>query len=135
MSELPCYDGSCLCGAVRYRLHQAIKAVSHCHCGQCRKSHGAAFASYGSVRRAALEWLGGQDQLRAYRSSPTVLREFCGVCGSSLFWSNSTGDFPDWVSVALGTLDSELVAARQQHIHVDSKACWLDITDTWPQIP
>lgn len=128
-APLPPYDGSCLCSAVRYRLHHAIKAVSHCHCGQCRKAHGAAFASYGSVPRAVLEWLSGQDQLRAYRSSPTVLREFCGVCGSSLFWSNSAGDYPDWVSVALGTLDSELVAARQQHIYTDTKVCWLDIAD------
>ncbi|MGZ0843339.1 GFA family protein, partial [Klebsiella pneumoniae subsp. pneumoniae] len=30
-----------------------IESASHCHCSQCRKAHGAAFATYGKVRREA----------------------------------------------------------------------------------
>ncbi|HAL66088.1 MAG TPA: GFA family protein, partial [Pseudomonas sp.] len=79
------YQGSCLCAAIGYELLALPKAVSHCHCSQCRKGHGAAYASYGSVPREALRMLRGADQLAAYASSPTVLRQFCAACGSSLF--------------------------------------------------
>ncbi|WP_224794133.1 GFA family protein [Pseudomonas fluorescens] len=45
---------------------------------------------------------------RRDRSSESVLRQFCGQCGSSLFWSRSRGDYADWISIALGTLDTVL---------------------------
>lgn len=118
------YRGSCLCGAVSYRLHARIRAVTHCHCSQCRKSHGAAFASYGSVERSAFEYTGGRQLASHYPSSPGVTRTFCSRCGSSLFWTNSGGDFADWVSIALGTLDSHFEPSRHTHLHLDNTASW-----------
>lgn len=118
------HRGSCLCGAVSYQLLTPPKAVSHCHCSQCRKGHGAAFASYASVPRDALRILSGESNIRAYASSATVKREFCSECGSTLFWSRSTGEFADWVSIALGTLDTPLLPAKQKHVHLESAAPW-----------
>ena len=120
------YLGSCLCARIRYELLSAPKAVSHCHCLQCRKSHGAAFASYGAVPRKDLHITSGADELHAYASSPSVQRQFCRHCGSSLFWSNSAGPYPDWICIALGTLDSALSAAQQRHVHLESQAPWAD---------
>lgn len=100
------YLGSCLCSAVSFELVTAPKAVTHCHCSQCRKGHGAAFASYGSVPRSDLRVLSGADSIRTYASSPTVMREFCLACGSTLFWSRSQGEYAGWISIALGTLDT-----------------------------
>ncbi|SDK47080.1 Uncharacterized conserved protein [Pseudomonas libanensis] len=122
MSEV--YQGSCLCAAVSYELSTTPKAVSHCHCRQCRKSHGAAFASYGSVPRKALRILFGANSIKTYTSSETVLREFCAHCGSTLFWSRSQGEFADWVSIALGTLDTPFMPGKQKHVHVDSAVHW-----------
>ncbi|KAB0732908.1 GFA family protein, partial [Pseudomonas aeruginosa] len=107
--------------------------LSHCHCGQCRKAHGAAFASYGSVPVADLHIDRGADLLAAFRSSPAVLRRFCSRCGSPLFWSRSEGEFADWVSVALGSLDTPFPAAKQKHVQVASMACWCRIADDWPR--
>lgn len=36
--------GSCLCGAVSYKITGSLGVTGHCHCSICRKSHGAAFA-------------------------------------------------------------------------------------------
>lgn len=127
------FHGSCLCGAVRYQLNSAPKAVSHCHCSQCRKGHGAAFASYGNVLRTDLQFNAGEDVLKTYQSSAKAQRQFCGQCGASLFWSSSEGDYTGWISVALGTLDTPLEAPKQKHLHVDDKAPWHTITDGWPQ--
>ena len=119
------YQGSCLCAAVRYELLTTPKAVSYCHCGQCRKGHGAAFASYASIARSALRILHGADKITTYSSSPTVVREFCSQCGSTLFWSRSEGEFADWISIALGTLDTPFVAQKQKHVYLDSPVHWV----------
>jgi hypothetical protein len=44
-----------------------------------------AFTSYGSVLRTDLHIIQGAEYNRTYRSSESVLRQFCGQCGSSLF--------------------------------------------------
>ncbi|AZD08039.1 Gfa-like protein [Pseudomonas chlororaphis] len=129
------FQGSCLCGAVEYQLSSRPKALSHCHCSQCRKSHGAAFASYGSVLRSDLRIVQGAGCLQSYRSSESVLRQFCGQCGSSLFWSRDQREHADWISVALGSLDTPFTADKQKHIQVAFKASWYEIQDNWPQAP
>ena len=127
------HHGSCLCGAVKYRLSTELKAVTHCHCSQCRKGHGAAFATYASAPASALTITSGADSLQAYESSRGVTRQFCSRCGSSLFWTDSTGPFSEWVSIALGTLDTTLRVRKQKHVCVGSKADWYDINDPHPQ--
>lgn len=114
-----------MCAAVSYLLLTPPKAVSHCHCShcsQCRKGHGAAFASYGSIPRSMLRILRGATSIKAYASSPMVVREFCMECGSTLFWSRTQGEFADWISIALGTLDTPFLPKQQKHLHLDSAA-------------
>ncbi|MDH1903892.1 GFA family protein [Comamonas aquatica] len=103
---------------------QPPQAVTHCHCSQCQKSHGTAFAAYGAVPRHDLQITAGDTDLRAYASSAAVWRQFCGHCGSSLFWSRTQGDWSDWICIALGTLDSAFMPQQQKHVHVASKPTW-----------
>ena len=124
--------GGCLCGAVRYELSAEPRAVAHCHCSMCRKNHGAAFATHGSVHRSEHVFTQGSDVLRAFRSSEQVTRTFCSICGSPLLW-HIAGKYDDWMSVPLGTLDTVFVPKEQKHIQVASKAPWFEITDSWPQ--
>lgn len=118
------YQGSCLCSSIHYELRAAPKAVTHCHCRQCQKGHGAAFASYGSVPRDALRIMSGADLLSAYASSASVRRAFCSQCGSSLFWSRTEGEYTDWVCVALGTLDTPFKPHKQKHVHAACAVAW-----------
>lgn len=118
------YQGSCLCSSIKYELLVTPKAVTHCHCLQCRKGHGAAFASYGSVPREALRIVSGGDLLNAFASSELVRREFCLRCGSSLFWSRCAGEFTGWISVALGTLDTPFKPYKQKNVHVACAVAW-----------
>lgn len=118
------YLGSCLCERVSYQLLSSPKAVTHCHCKQCQKGHGAAFATYGAVLRKDLRIVVGNEAIQSFASSETVLRQFCKHCGSSLFWSKQAGDWDDWVCVALGTLDSPFAALKQKHAHLESQPSW-----------
>jgi len=124
--------GSCLCGAVKYRLDAPIESATHCHCSMCRKAHGAAFGTYGNVRRKDFRFTQGQDSVVEYHSSPGVTRTFCKHCGSTLQWF-SERPYPNWLSVALGTLDTPLGEIPQKHIYADSKADWYAIRDGLPQ--
>ena len=120
------YQGSCLCAAVRYELLDEPKAVSHCHCSQCRKGHGAEFASYGSVPCSAFSLLSCAEDLKAYRSSESVLREFCRHCGSTLFWKCSQGEAAGWICVALGTLDTPFKPSKQKQFYTGDSAIWFE---------
>jgi hypothetical protein len=122
--------GSCLCGAVRYEVEGPATEVTHCHCVMCRKQHGAAFATYAGYPIERLRVTAGEETVRVYRSGPTTERQFCSVCGSSLFWRDTAGQR---VWVALGTLDGEPGRAVDGHIFVREKAPWHTITDDFPQ--
>ena len=116
--------GSCLCGAIRYQVFTPLKAATHCHCKKCQKGHGAAFASYASAPKTAVNIHATANALRSYESSPGITRQFCSQCGSSLFWSDANGAYPDWISIALGTLDTPLSIPEQLHSCIESKVAW-----------
>src|SRR5713226_5823553 len=111
-------SGSCLCAAVRYEVEGPATEVTHCHCWMCRKQHGAAFASYAGYPIDHLRVTAGQEALQTYGSGPTTERRFCRVCGSSLFWAETTGSR---IWVALGTLDGDPGRPIESHIFVESK--------------
>ena len=97
--------GSCLCGKIKYELKSAPKKVTNCHCSMCKKQHGADFATYGSVPKSDFAYLQGQEFVSKYRSSEHITRTFCAACGSNLEWHGSP-EFPEWTSIAIGTLDT-----------------------------
>jgi len=110
--------GGCLCGAVRYEATGPFRGVVVCHCGQCRKWHGAA-PGYTAVDKPRFALTSGEDSLRWYRSSPSATRGFCAACGSSLFWQ---GDGRAHISIAAGTLDGPTGLAIKAHFMPEFKA-------------
>ncbi len=120
--------GSCLCGAVRYRLDAPAKRMTHCHCSMCRKAHGAAFATYVSCAPSDLRWLSGEPDVVLYQSSPGVQRAFCHRCGSV-----APSVFGEHVSVPAGNLDGDPGARPSCHIFTAETAPWHVITDDLPR--
>jgi hypothetical protein len=123
-------EGSCLCGAIAYRIDGDLGPIVCCHCSMCRKAQGSAFATNAPVAAAAFRVTRGEEALRAYRSSPDKTRSFCSICGSPIF---SRRDGSPLVRVRLGTLDSPIAARPAAHIFVASKAGWWEIADDLPQ--
>lgn len=115
-------DGSCLCGAVRFRLSAAPATFQYCHCGQCRKASGTACTANGTVPAGAFELLGGAAWLRAWESSPGVRRHFCGRCGSPVH--KTRDDDPGTVRVRLGLLDDPCRPRATAHIWTGHAAPW-----------
>jgi hypothetical protein len=122
--------GSCACGAVRYDVSTPFIEMHHCHCSKCRKSHGAAFATFASTRADGVRITHGADVLREFRSSPVVVRRFCGTCGANVFFAATP--FPDLLWLAAGTLDGEPGIRPGAHAFIASRAAWYEPSDALP---
>ena len=125
------YSGSCLCGTIRYEIRGELGPIVLCHCVQCRKAQGSAFASNAAVRATDFAIVAGQDALAAYESSPGKKRHFCRQCGSPIISARDA--VPGVVRVRIGTLDSRVETTPSAHIYVASKAAWEEIRDGLPQ--
>lgn len=123
--------GSCLCGGVKFQIAGRIGPVVYCHCRQCQKAQGTAFATTAPVRAQYFELLSGRELIREYESSPGKYRAFCSVCGSPIY-SRRPAD-PDTYRIRLGTLDGDPGRRPVSHVWTSSKAPWFEIADALPQ--
>ena len=124
-------QGSCLCGTIRYEIRGELGPIVLCHCAQCRKAQGSAFAANAPVRTSDFAIVAGSGSLAAYESSPGKKRHFCRDCGSPIISTRDSA--PDLVRVRIGTLDSLVHARPSAHIFAASKADWYEIHDSLPQ--
>ncbi|MDH5485426.1 MAG: GFA family protein [Gammaproteobacteria bacterium] len=127
------YKASCLCGAVKFHLHGTIKNIIFCHCSQCRKAQGSAFAANGIVNKTDFEFIQGENNLSTYESSPGQTRYFCTTCGAPIMSQNIKA--PEQIRIRLGTIESDITEKPMAHIFSTSKANWEDICGDLPQYP
>jgi len=118
--------GSCLCKKVRIQIPDRFQLVGNCHCSECRKFSGSAFATAGVVDIADVNILEGEELISCYHKTDDTDLGFCSNCGSSLFSRKlRTGK----CNIRLGILDDVPTQRPGFHIFVGSKAPWYDITD------
>lgn len=125
------YLGGCLCGAVRFEISGPIRDIVCCHCSQCRKAQGSAFATNGNVRSEEFRLLTGEESLTGFAATPGQTKYFCKRCGSPIM-SRSVSS-PGHVRVRLGTIETPIRERPSAHIFVGSKADWEDIGAPLPQ--
>lgn len=123
--------GKCECERVQYQVNAEITDLSHCHCSQCRRLHGAAFASFGGVPRDKFRYVSGESDLKSYASSENIDRVFCGICGSNILADYKPD--PDVLYITLGTVDGDPECPQGYHQFVGSKAPWYEICDDLSQ--
>jgi hypothetical protein len=121
-------QSSCLCGAVTWSVPGPLPPMYHCHCSRCRKSHGAAFATYVDVPAAVLTLAGQEAVASAGPPGADGTRRFCGVCGSVVPYT-----FRDTAFLPAGNFDGDPGARPARHIFTGSRARWYQIADALPQ--
>ena len=121
--------GQCLCGAVQYTVEDEFEYALNCHCSQCRRATGAAFKSFGGIKREALAVTKGGKLLMIF-GDEGAHDVRCGICGSFLY---SVCRDAAYVHVTLGSLVDTPSMRPTAHIFVGSKAPWYTITDDLPQ--
>lgn len=123
--------GRCECGRIRYEVDGEIEDFSHCHCSQCRRLHGAAYATFAGVSRDRFRYVSGDTDIKVYASSEYNDRVFCAACGSSILVDAKRE--PETLYISMGTVDGDPPRPPGYHIFVGSKAPWHEITDDLEQ--
>lgn len=112
--------GSCLCGAITYRIEGNLRDARSCHCPDCRKAFSSQASAYALINAGEFSWVTGEELLTSYESKTGEGLQFCSVCGSTL-----CGTFKGIVNgVTLGCVDGDPEVSLDMHIFVGSKASW-----------
>lgn len=119
-------EGSCLCGAVRFRAMR-MSGIVTCHCSMCRKAAGGAAGAFFVARRDEVTWEGA-EHLASYKSSPTLERSFCSRCGTAMTGANLI-EPDETIILAANALDGDVAARIVAHEHAGSKALWAENDD------
>ena len=119
-------EGGCACGALRYRMTAEPMFVHCCHCLNCQRQTGSAFAINLLIEAACVEVLHGTPQpVDAPRDDGSVQRIFrCADCQVAVFSEYSS---PGVWFVRGGTLDEPRSVAPDVHIFTRSKVGWVTL--------
>jgi len=125
-------EGGCACGLVRYRLESLPMFVHCCHCRDCQRQTGSAFAVNALIETDRITLLSGDPESVAVptdsRRPHRIFR--CPACRTAV-WSEYGGRSA-LRFVRVGTLDDSAALAPDVHIYVRSKLPWVRLPESIP---
>ena len=124
-------QGGCFCGRTRYEVTGAPFHQTNCHCSICRRTTGAPFVAWFSVRPSEFRWLSGDPS--HFRSSPKGTRSFCTHCCTQLTFQGD--DYPDEIDITTCSLDHPQTVPPRDHTHASNKLQWIELCDGLAQYP
>ena len=92
--------GGCACGKARFEVDLTNQHTTNCHCLDCRRHIGAAYATFTSVPVAQFRWL--EEPVGVIALSDRAVRRFCDKCGTYLKWeSDAQADYAEFNTFSL----------------------------------
>ena len=119
--------GGCQCGHIRYRTQGKLENAHLCHCRMCQKAVGNIFAALVSTPKDALRWTGEAPAF--WQSSANVRRGFCGICGTPLYYDDTTSR---QIGLTIGSLDQPATYVPLSHDGVEGRMPWFDSINDIP---
>lgn len=120
-------QASCRCGQLKAELTGEPVRVSVCHCLDCKKRSGSAFA-------VQARW--PEEQVRVEGSSKTwthhadsgnrITHHFCPECGSTVHF-RIEGKFDGLVAIPAGTFDDPYFLSPKFSVWEERKHDWVEI--------
>jgi hypothetical protein len=97
-------SGGCACGAIRYECSGKPVLMLNCHCRDCQRASGTAYAAILTMPRACVRISGEPRYHTAMgKAGRAVERGFCASCGSQVVLRLEK--FPDLLGLQAGSLD------------------------------
>lgn len=116
-------SGHCFCGAVRYKADAEPVTMLNCHCRDCQRASGSAFAAIVVVPKSAVQIEG---ELRWHgvigESGRRVERGFCPTCGSPI--AIKLEAIPHILGLQAGSLDDPSVHRPTSDLFTTSAQPW-----------
>lgn len=126
-------EGGCACGALRYALQTRPILVHACHCLNCQRLTGGAFAVNAVIEKNQLVLLAGKPTACELKGGSGQRQDvyFCATCGTHLW--NEYHVFPGntWF-VRVGTFDDPTLLQPDVHIFTRSKQPWVVLPSGTP---
>jgi len=117
------FEGSCICGAVRFVATGQPKWVVWCHCQSCRRHSGAPVSVFVAFERAAYSVIKGE--ITESNSSAGTRRGFCAKCGSTLTCESDR--LPTETHFHVGAFDQAALLEPTRHIFPEERLPWLHL--------
>jgi hypothetical protein len=122
---------SCSCGQLRVTCEGEPVRVSICHCLECQKRTGSAFAAQARFPRESVRIEGEATRwTRRGDSGGSATFGFCSVCGSTVYWEPK--EMPDIVLVAVGAFADPGFPPPQVSVYDERQHPW---TQALGQLP
>jgi len=126
------HTASCRCGQLRATVTGEPVRVSVCHCLNCKKRSGSAFA-------VQARWPSNQVQIEGQSKSYKQVSDsgnwgefhFCPDCGSDVYYRNDgptvDAKFADMVAIPLGTFENPFFLTPHFSVWESRKHDWVEI--------
>jgi hypothetical protein len=105
-------------------------ALVDCHCIDCRRSAGAPYVIWGSVRREDLSVTKGEPRKIAHANR---IRSLAVCCGTHLFFEDTKDS--DTIDVTIASLDDPAPFAPAKAIWLEDKLPWVALNKSLPSFP
>ena len=118
-------SGGCACGAVRYEVTALPLGLYACHCTDCQRKSGTAFALNMPVRPSDLRITKGEPTGWRAPGGPSgalTISWFCGTCGTRIYGERDGR--PDVMTLRSGSLDDTSWLRPAAHFFMRSAQPW-----------
>ena len=116
-------SGGCACGAIRYECTSDPLLMFNCHCRDCQRASGSAYAAIVAVPKAAVQMHGEPRYHRIVGGAGKAIeRGFCPSCGSHL--ADTLERLPDILALQAGSLDDPTVFRPKMDVFTSSAQPW-----------
>jgi len=122
-------QGSCICGAVAFRVETVSPRAYQCHCSLCRKQGGTSSNLAILVEAKDFSWIAGREHISSYVKPSGFRSDFCAKCGSPVPNPLRSTAY-HWVPA--GLLDDLETLEIAAHLYTASKASWETIPSNAP---
>jgi hypothetical protein len=112
-------------------VEQGEPKIDLCHCADCRRNAGAPVMCWAGYKDTALVVEQGEPKI--HNSSGAAFREFCGNCGTGLFYRNAEL-LPGIVEVQSATLDDPEKLPPHMHIQAAERLSWMERAHELPSV-
>lgn len=118
---------SCRCGQLRATVTGQPVRVSVCHCLNCKKRSGSAFAVQARWPREQVKIEGASKTfVKAGDSGNRATFHFCPECGSDVYYEID-GKFDDLIAIPLGAFDDPFFLRPDFSVWEPRKHDWVEI--------
>jgi len=117
------FTGGCICGGVRYECAADPIAMGNCHCRDCQRASGSAYAPALLVPASAVSITGEVKYYDVTGDSGSIVqRGFCPTCGARLFGKAAAA--AGIIDIMVGSLDDPSWYRPQADIYTASAQPW-----------